>query len=68
MNATDIKKELYKQKPIADYGYEYEGYKFYTAKFKRADNDMETVRFKIPVNECQFENEVPAQLLIRWMQ
>lgn len=66
MDKNLIKKELYKQKPIADLNRIYEGYKQYTCQLI-VDGQMKVVFFDIPIKECDFEEVVPAQLLIQWM-
>ena len=63
MNATEIKKELYKQKPTA-VRTNYQGeYVHYVAQLQ----DASIIQFEIPNQEATFGNEVPAQLLIRWL-
>lgn len=64
MTSTEIKKELYKQKPTADFNYEQDGFKYYSTKIEGTN---EVIRFKIPLKECEFSETVPAQLLIRWL-
>jgi hypothetical protein len=63
---NDIKKELYRQKPIAEVwhknstDYYYSAYLYGGAK----------IDFKVPVSdmgEKLFDNEMPAQLLIRYI-
>jgi len=63
MNATEIKKELYKQKPIALRTNYVGDYAHYVTQL----NDASLVEFEIPNQEATFGNEVPAQLLIRWI-
>ena len=62
-----IKKELYKQKPTADLHKDYGGYKEYTCRIN-IYGDLKVIFFNIPIKECDFEETVPAQLLIRWLQ
>ena len=66
MTKTEIKKELYKQKPDADFSYEKGGFKIYSCELE-INGNFEIVEFKIPLNECEFGEVVPAQLLIRWL-
>ena len=66
MTTIEIKKELYKQKPVADYNYEAGGFKTYSCQID-IENKQKTLEFKIPLKECTFEETVPAQLLIRWL-
>ena len=58
-----VKKELYKQKPTA-VRTNYQGkYAHYVAQLE----DASIIQFEIPNQEATFGNEVPAQLLIRWL-
>jgi len=66
MNKTEIKKELYKQKPTADLNRTFHDAKEYTCQLL-INNSYEVVFFHIPLRECDFAEVVPAQLLIRWM-
>lgn len=61
-----IKKELYKQKPIAEFNYEKDGFKNYSTVVI-IDGTEEIVNFNIPIQECSFEDTISAQLLIRWI-
>lgn len=73
---NEIKKALYKEKPVAtemdvvtsDNLTGVEPYSVYWAKL---DDDLyKIVKFVIPhkeMGETRFEKEVPAQLLIRWL-
>lgn len=66
MSTTDdIKKELYKQKPKALRIFFNNKRAVYATKL---ENGMQ-ISFKIPFNEMDdsFTEEMPAQLLIRWM-
>jgi len=67
MNSIEIKKELYKQKPIADYNYERNDFKNYSCQIV-VNGTEEIIEFEIPLNECDFGEVVPAQLLIRWLK
>jgi hypothetical protein len=67
MNKDLIKKELYKQKPDADFNYEESGFKNYSCLLI-IDGIEEIIEFYIPLKECDFEEVVPAQLLIRWIK
>ena len=67
MNKDLIKKELYKQKPDADFNYEEGGFKNYSCLLV-IDGVEEIIEFYIPLKECDFEEVVPAQLLIRWIK
>lgn len=69
MNTTEIKKALYKQKPIAEYAYSKDRVWTYSTEVV-IDNREEEVLFQVPIEEmgeATFEKELPAQLLIRWM-
>lgn len=68
MNLNDVKKILYKEKPIAHrvatQGVNWEIW-FYQAHMKGL-----SVSFAVPesdMGEKLFEKEIPAQLLIRWI-
>jgi len=66
MDKNTIKKELYKQKPIAEVDFERGDYIHYSALLI-IDGIEEIVNFEVPITEDQNENELPAQLLIRWL-
>jgi|TARA_R110000851_G_scaffold75456_1_gene166330 hypothetical protein len=64
MKANEIKKELYKQKLVA-VRTNYQGeYAHYVSQL----DDASIVQFEIPIQDANFGNEVPAQLLIRWLK
>lgn len=70
---NEIKKALYKQKPIAEYGYDKDKHAIYSTEIV-VDGTEEEITFKIPMDEVYdgegnkiFRNEEPAQLLIRWL-
>lgn len=73
MTTNELKKALYKEKPIARMimeGESPEGTE-YTYWYGTQLADETVVTFKVPrseMGENEFEKEVPAQLLIRWMQ
>jgi hypothetical protein len=65
MNITDIKKELYKQKPEAHLRYIRKGYAHYYA-------DLTDIRvnFEVPVSDmgdADFTPTMDAKLLNRWL-
>lgn len=66
MNTSEIKKTLYKEKPIAQlYHFGKEVYKY------RAATSLGIVHFEIPIKEMGellFESQEQAQLLIRWLK
>jgi hypothetical protein len=66
MDKNTIKKELYKQKPIAEVDFERGDYIHYSALLI-IDGIEEIVNFEVPMTEDPNENEIPAQLLIRWL-
>jgi len=66
MTLTEIKKELYKQKPYAEFNSQNEFEKIYSGQIN-TENGLKVLFFKIPLNECDFQEVVPAQLLIRWI-
>lgn len=71
MNLTkeQIKKELYKQKPEAEFSYTTDGCKVYGTEII-VDDTEEEIEFKIPFDDGAdlMEDKLPAQLLIRWLQ
>lgn len=66
MTTTEIKKELYKQKPLATVDFE-RGDFIHFSTIIIVDNTEEIIRFEVPMSEDPKVNEVPAQLLIRWL-
>jgi hypothetical protein len=65
MEINDIKKELYKQKPVA-VRTSFKGE--YTHYVTQLSNNT-IVEFRVPNNEAEnFKDEEPAQLLIRWIK
>lgn len=70
---NEIKKHLYRQKPIAEYGYEENKHAIYSTEIA-VDGMEEEITFRIPMDEMYdgegnkiFNTEEPAQLLIRWL-
>ena len=73
MEKNEIKKALYKQKPMALKGYNEGNAVVYSTEIE-IDGSEEEVIFKIPNEELLdadgnhiFGDEEPAQLLIRWL-
>lgn len=68
MDINLIKKELYKQKPIAEFGFNDGEFKHYSCELE-IDGSIEEITFKIPLQDCAetLTNEVEAYLLIRWI-
>lgn len=73
---NEIKKALYKQKPIAKETWVTDkdnltGVKPYSVYKALLDDDMnKIITFVVPhfeMGETRFEKELPAQLLIRWL-
>lgn len=65
MNNTEIKKYLYRVKPTAKAVAKLDKVYLY-----HADIDQHYVAFRVPIDEMGenlFEDEIPAQLLIRWL-
>lgn len=65
MNNTEIKKELYKQKPDAHMRYVRKSVAYYYA-----DLTQQRVEFEIPINdmgEADFAPKMDAKLLGRWL-
>ena len=65
MNNTEIKKQLYKQKPDADFQFIRKGIAYYYA-----DLIEQRVHFEIPVNDmgdADFTARMDAKLLCRWL-
>lgn len=63
MTNNEIKKALYKEKPMAEKLYNQDNSVIYGC-----DTSLGRVIFRIPENEsAKFNQEEPAQLLIRWM-
>lgn len=66
MEINDIKKALYKEKHIAFNSYKDNVSYCYTTEL----NNGVVVDFKVPIKEMgekPFDDEIPAQLLIRWI-
>lgn len=69
MDKNVVKKELYKQNPIANFNYIKLGVAVYQTSIKLDENDH-TILFEIPVNdmgEATFQKIMSAKLLIRWI-
>lgn len=68
MNTNEIKKQLYKQKPIASIDYIKNGIVYYITFL---DSVSEVITFEVPVDdmgETRFTAAVEAYLLIRWIK
>jgi hypothetical protein len=67
MDINTIKKELYKQKPIAEFGYTDGIFAYYSTELTIGGSE-EIINFKVPETEADgFDKSIPAQLLIRWL-
>lgn len=64
MELNEIKKSLYKEKPIAVKSGFKGDYSHYVTQLK----NKKVIEFHVPLSESEFENQVPAQLLIRWIK
>jgi hypothetical protein len=69
MKKNNIKKELYKQKPTATFERIVGGIAYWNCEISIEDKPL-SVKFSVPFSEIQdseFLNQMPAQLLIRWI-
>lgn len=65
-----VKKELYKQNPIAEKDYIKEGKKHYSTAIV-VDGSEEEVNFNVPLSEMgdnEFADTIEAKFLIPWME
>lgn len=70
MDKNLIKKELYKQNPVAEFGFNTEVSKNYSTELI-IDGQEEIIEFEVPfsdMGDAKFENEIEAKLLIRWIK
>lgn len=70
MEKNEIKKELYKQKPIAEFQYIRKGKAYYNTTVEDAVLGRVFVKFEIPVEDmgdADFGIEMEAKLLQRWI-
>ena len=69
MDKNEIKKELYKQNPIAELGFTTEVSKTYSTEII-VDGEDVIVEFEVPfsdMGETVFEDKIEAKYLIRWI-
>jgi hypothetical protein len=69
MSENDVKKVLYKEKPIAIWQHTITGSDMAIKNYK-AISSLGTHLFSVPfsdMGETQFEDEIPSQLFIRWL-
>ena len=70
MELNEIKKELYMQKPIADFKMVRRGIAYYTVSILTSNGEFAHLTFEIPVNDMGDADLLPtmdAKLLIRWL-
>lgn len=70
MKLEGVKKVLYRQKPIATFSKISHGILYYTCTIDEGEEEERDVNFEIPINEVgnsEFDCDMPAQLLIRWI-
>jgi hypothetical protein len=73
MDLIEIKKELYKQKPIANLIFIRKGIAYYDATIEIEENGtlrFRTVFFEIPISDMgdnDFTPDMDTKLLIRWL-
>lgn len=73
MTTTEIKKELYKQKPIAELLFIRKGIAYYDTKIKIQEEPLilhKTLFFEIPVSDmgdADFIPKMDGKLLNRWL-
>ncbi len=69
MDKNTIKKELYKQKPIAEFGYMENGFKNYSCELI-INGTEEEITFRIPLSDCAetLTDKIEGHLLIRWLE
>jgi hypothetical protein len=69
MNLTEIKKELYKQKPTANLIYIRKGSAYYESKIM-VESEPIRIFFEVPVSDmgdADFTSVMDAKLLNRWI-
>jgi hypothetical protein len=73
MTKTEIKKELYKQKPTAELLYIRKGVAYYDSKIKVEEEPIvkyKTIFFEVPIDDmgdADFTSKMEAKLLGRWI-
>ena len=68
MELNEIKKVLYKEKPIA---VRYGESLFFKTYLYTTQSSLGKIKFSVPISdmgEKLFEEKIPAQLLIRWIE
>ncbi len=68
MDKKKIKEYVHEQKPIAEFGYIYDGFKNYSCIIV-VDNIEEEVTFRVPISNCtiKLENNMSADDLTHWL-
>lgn len=69
MNSTEIRKELYKQKPLAKFVYVRNKIAVYASDIT-VENTDKTIVFEIPIDDmgdATFTDMMDAKLLSRWL-
>ena len=74
MTKQEIQKELYKQKPVAEFGTILKGVAYYSARISTnhisGEDEVTTIYFQIPVvdmGDANFNRSMDAKLLGRWI-
>ncbi len=68
MELNEIKKALYKQKPIASNIEVNDKNAVYITHINTTESNEKEIKFIVPLKETgDFDLEMPAQLLIRWL-
>ncbi len=70
MDLNDVKKALYKQKPMAKLLYVRKGDVLYQCTLTNNEDEFENIHFNIPVSDMgdsDFLPEMEAKLLARWI-
>jgi len=69
MSNFEIKKQIYKQEPIAEFKFILANTAYYTTNIKIGDTNC-MINFLIPITDmggAKFENKMEAKHLIRWI-
>jgi hypothetical protein len=70
MEKNEIKKELYKQKPMAALDFIRKGIAYYSTVLNFDTLDSESIQFEVPVSDmgdADFFGHMDAKLLIRYL-
>jgi len=68
MDLNTVKKELYKQNPIAELTFENSEFKAYSCELT-VNGESYEISFEIPLEDCaeSLASEIEAKYLIRWI-